>query len=86
MWLRSQFLSPCPLPLVFRVVYRSRTGLGEALVVLVTTPGSDVRGPLHLQLTLVKVLVIRDWMLFVVVLKCLQIWATRRAAKSRSAQ
>lgn len=37
-------------------------------------------------LTLVKVLVIRDWMLLVVVLKCLQIWATRRAAKSRRAQ
>ena len=35
---------------------------------------------------MVKVLVMRDWMLFVVVLKCLQIWATRRAAKSRSAQ
>lgn len=37
-------------------------------------------------LTLVKVLVIRDWMLLVVVLKFLQICAMRRAAKSRRAQ
>lgn len=36
--------------------------------------------------TLVKVLVIRDWMLLVVVLKVLQLWAIRRAAKSRKAQ
>lgn len=36
--------------------------------------------------TLVKVLVIRDWMLLVVVLKVLQLWAMRRAAKSRKAQ
>lgn len=38
------------------------------------------------MLTLVNVLVIRDWMLLVVVLKFLQIWAMRRAAKSRRAQ
>lgn len=37
-------------------------------------------------LTLVKVLVMRDWMLLVVVLKFLQIWAMSRAAKSRKAQ
>ena len=36
--------------------------------------------------TLVKVLVIRDWILLVVVLKVLQLWAMRRAAKSRKAQ
>lgn len=36
--------------------------------------------------TLVKVLVMRDWMLLVVVLKFLQTWATSRAAKSRRAQ
>ena len=36
--------------------------------------------------TLVKVLVMRDWMLLLVVLKVLQLWAIRRAAKSRRAQ
>lgn len=37
-------------------------------------------------LTLVRVLVIRDWMLLVVVLNVLQLCAIRRAAKSRKAQ
>lgn len=36
--------------------------------------------------TLVKVFVIRDWMLLVVVLNVLQLWAISRAAKSRKAQ
>lgn len=40
----------------------------------------------HKRPTLVKVLVIRDWMLLVVVLNVLQLWAMRRAAKSRKAQ
>lgn len=44
--------------------------------------------PLEIQQphTLVKVFVMRDWMLLVVVLKVLQLWAMRRAAKSRRAQ